>query len=319
MKLLVVGAAGQLGQNLVLQGQEAGFHVLGTYNSRRPVGGAISTEPLDKTDATAVRRVISGIGPNVVVDTGALHNVDYCESHSSDAYRVNRDGTSYLAKATLDAGGRLVFVSTDFVFDGRTKRPYAETDSPNPQSEYARSKLAGEQATLDTSPDNLVVRPSVIYSWLATGQRAESSSGKGLNFGTWLVEEVARGRPVRIVQDQIASPTLARDLARAILALVHADARGLFHTAGATAINRYEFSRKLVRRLGLDDNLVHPVSTAELSQKAVRPADSSLESSKFSGATRSRMLDLEEALDQFAADFESDPGTSAFRSKNRTP
>jgi|HubBroStandDraft_1064217.scaffolds.fasta_scaffold48645_3 dTDP-4-dehydrorhamnose reductase len=314
MKVVVVGAAGQVGRNLVRLAVERGDTVAATYKARRPAADLVPLELLDKTDAAACDRVLERLRPDVVIDTGAMHNVDYCETHREEANAVNRDGTRFLAESSRRLGARFVFISTDFVFDGAGPTPYVETETPHPQSVYAESKLAGELATLATDPDNLVVRPSVIYSWLDTRERAESSSGKGLNFGTWLAEEVARGRPVRIINDQVASPTLASDLAGAILALVDRRCRGTFHTAGSTAMDRHSFSVQLVSRLGLDASLVHPVATAELNQKAPRPAVSSLASGRLSAETGYRMMDLPKALDRFAADFRADPGTSVLHS-----
>ena len=308
MKVLVVGAAGQVGRSLVQQAATGGDEVVATYNSRRPTVPAAAVEALDKTDAARCTEVIGRHRPELVVDTGALHNVDYCEGHPEEALRVNRDGTRFLAEAAASVGARFVFVSTDFVFDGRKSGPYVESDPPKPESHYAESKLAGERAALAASPDNLVVRPSVIYSWLDSRTRAESSSGKGMNFGTWLVEEVGHGRPVRIIQDQVASPTLAEDLAAAILALVRAGAHGTFHAAGATPATRYDFSVELVRRVGLDPAHVRPVQTAELNQKARRPVNSSLSSDYLAQVSGYRTLSLPSALDRFAQAFSDDPG-----------
>jgi dTDP-4-dehydrorhamnose reductase len=287
---------------------EQGDWVGATYKARRPPGDTATLEMLDKTDSSACDAVLGRLRPDVVIDTGALHNVDYCELHPDEADRVNRDGTRFLAETSHRLGARFVFISTDFVFDGSGPTPYSEASTPRPQSAYARSKLAGEEVTLATDPENLVIRPSVIYSWLDTRERAESSSGKGLNFGTWLAEEVARGRPVKIINDQVASPTLASDLASAILALVAERSSGVFHAAGGTPADRYSFSVKLVNRLGLDETLVHPVATAELAQKAVRPPTSSLSSDRLTQVTGYRMMELPKALDRFSEDFHQDPG-----------
>jgi dTDP-4-dehydrorhamnose reductase len=314
MKVVVVGAAGQVGRNLVRLALRRGDSVAATYKARRPADDAVPLEPLDKTDAKACDLVLERLHPDVVIDTGAMHNVDYCETHADEANAVNREGTRHLAESARRLGSRFVFISTDFVFDGSGPTPYLESATPRPQSIYAESKLAGEQATLATDSGNLVVRPSVIYSWLDTRQRAESSSGKGLNFGTWLAEEVACRRPVRIINDQIASPTLASDLAGAILALIEHECRGIVHTAGATATDRFSFSVQLVSRLGLDSSLVQPVTTAELHQKALRPAVSSLASERLASEAGYRMMDLPAALDRFAADFNADPGTNALKS-----
>jgi dTDP-4-dehydrorhamnose reductase len=302
MKLLVVGIAGQVGDTLALQAIDAGHEVVGTFRQREPTVPGVESVALDKCDERAVRELVLRERPQVVVDTSALHNVDYCESHREEAFRVNRDGTRFLAEAAREAKARFVFISTDFVFDGSGAPPYTEEAPVHPQSEYARSKVEGEAAALAPNPEhNLVVRPSVIYSWWGPRHQSASSSGKGVNFGTWLVEEVRQGRDVRIIDDLVTSPTLAPDLAGAILALVDRHAHGLYHTAGATPIDRYHFSTALVKRLGLDAGKVHAVHAAEFAQKAPRPTNSSLDSSKLARDTGYRMLELPAALDRFAA------------------
>jgi dTDP-4-dehydrorhamnose reductase len=308
MRIVVVGGAGQVGRKLTRLAVERGNWVGTTYKARAPPKQLDGAEHLDKVDGQMCDLVLGRLRPDVVVDTGALHNVDYCETHPDEARAVNAIGTRNLAESSRRLGARFVFVSTDFVFDGSGRPPYRETDAPNPQSVYARSKLDGEEATRRVSGENLIVRPSVIYSWLDSRDRAESSSGKGLNFGTWLAEEVASNRQVRIINDQVASPTLADDLAGAILALIEAGASGLFHAAGATPATRYEFSRSLIQRLHLNVGLVNPVATRDLNQRALRPVNSSLSSHKLESATGYKMLELTTSLDRFARDWSSDPG-----------
>jgi dTDP-4-dehydrorhamnose reductase len=313
MKVLVIGSSGQVGRSLVESMARRGDEVVATFNSRRPSAALTTVDHLDKSDPSGVREILARHRPQLVIDTGAMHNVDYCESHREEAFRVNAEGTHALAATAAAVNARFVFVSTDFVFDGGKSGAYRETDPTGPISVYAESKLAGEAATMSASAENLVVRPSVIYSWLDTLSRQDSSSGKGINFGTWLVEEVAHGRTVRIIEDQVASPTLAEDLAGAILALTDRRASGIFHTAGATPMNRYEFSVALVRSVGLDAALVRPVKTAELNQKARRPVNSSLSTERLAGVTGYRMLDLPSQLERFASAVSEDP--AAFRGR----
>jgi dTDP-4-dehydrorhamnose reductase len=310
MRLLVVGAAGQVGDSLVRQAREQGHSVTGTYRMRTSGVPGLEALALDKTDSAAVERLVEKVRPEVVIDTSAMHNVDYCESHPEEAFRVNRDGTAYLAKAAHALGAQFTFISTDFVFDGSGHPPYTERDTVHPQSEYARSKVEGELAALAPAPDqNLVVRPSVIYSWWGPRRQSASSSGKGVNFGTWLAEEVRQGREVRIIDDLITSPTHAGDLAGAILALLSKSAHGVYHTAGGTAIDRYRFSVALIERIGLDPQKVRPVHATEFAQKAPRPSNSSLDSSHLTASTGYRMMELPAALERFARERTEDLAT----------
>lgn len=303
MKILVTGASGQVGRCIVGRALSDGQKVVATYCSKSAEFPGATVARLDKTDIANVRSIMVGERPDVVIDTGALHNVDFCQDNPASAYAVNRDGTRNLAETAMSINATFVYISTDFVFDGEKGQPYIETDPTHPLSHYAESKLAGERAATSASEKCIIVRPSVIYSWLGSRSRGPSSSGKSLNFGTWLVEELTHRRPVRIIHDQIASPTLAEDLAAAILALASGEHAGTFHTAGSTATSRYDFSVALASRLGLDSALISPVSTSDLQQKARRPPNSSLDSHQLQRVTGHQMLELSRALDRFAHDY----------------
>lgn len=304
MRLLVTGAAGQVGRALVSAATTQGHEVFGGYVSRAPDLTAARVVRVDKRDPESGDAAIEGIRPEVVIDTGALHHVDYCEAHPEEAALVNRDGTARLAKVAHKNGSRFVFVSTDYVFDGRTDRPYHEEDPPRPLGVYGRTKWEGEQAVRRTDGSSLIVRPSVIYSWVPPSQRRFSVSQKGVNFGTWAIDELIAGRPIRIVTDQIASPTLAATLAESILKLLDLpNSSGVYHAAGATAIDRFRFTVRLAERLGLPRELVQPVRTAELGQAALRPANSSLDPGRWEAETGARMPSLDESLDRLASEY----------------
>jgi dTDP-4-dehydrorhamnose reductase len=264
--------------------------------SRRPPEG-IRAFHLDKRDLGQVKSVIDHAQPEVVVDTGALHNVDYCELHPEEAYKINAVATGEIASLCARQGTRYIFVSTDYVFDG-TKGLYEESDPPNPLSLYGKSKLEGEGRALAQGDQVSVVRPSVIFSWDSSA--GTTSSGKPLNFAMWLHNELKNGRPVRIVRDQVASPTLADDLARAILAVAGANVHGVFHTAGRTPLSRYDFAVKLAELFGFDTELITPIVTSELKQVAKRPMNSSLTSKRIEVEVGHRMMSIDESLGVFS-------------------
>jgi dTDP-4-dehydrorhamnose reductase len=336
LKLLIIGVGGQLGSKLVEKAAEEGeYSIYGAFNTRPPSPSSskllTGSFQLDKSNFDQVRQVVSKVKPDAVIDTGALHNVDYCETHEQEAFMINVDGTRNLARACRSVGSTtFVFVSTDFVFDGE-RGLYSEDDEPNPLSVYARSKLEGEKLAFKENPENsIVVRPAVIYSWVdqtSNGEKEESgkkmnkkkereekrssglmaspsssstSSGKPLNFGAWLVSQISSGKEVKIVGDQITSPTLADDLAGAILAILKSGKRSvIFHTAGATPLSRYDFSVKLAEKLRLDTNLIHKISSDQLKQVAKRPKNSSLLSDKIKRETGYEMMDIDRALEAF--------------------
>jgi len=307
MRLLVVGAAGQVGGAVAAAAEARGDTVLGTYISRPPAWSEDRVARLDKTDPGTFGPALDRLRPEWVVDTGALHNVDYCEAHPEEALAANRDGSAALAQAAASRGAGFVFVSTDFVFDGGGSPPYRETDPARPLSVYGRSKLEGEAAVQRAAPSSLVVRPSVIYSWVPPARRAASASQKPLNFGTWVIDSLVAGKPLRIVEDQVASPTLAEDLAAAILALIDRRARGLYHAAGATAVDRYTFTVRIAEALGLPTAGIAPIATASLKQVARRPLNSSLDSSKLARDSGHAMAPLPEALARLAAAWKRSP------------
>jgi dTDP-4-dehydrorhamnose reductase len=304
MRILIVGAGGQVGQKISRLAKMKGHIVAGGYKSEAPTEKIDQIFPLDKTIAREVGRTISEFKPEVVVDTAALHNVDYCESHPDEAMLVNREGTAIVAQEAARNSAKFIFISTDFVFDG-IGAPYDEEDRPNPLSVYAKSKLEGEKAALLANQNSAVCRPAVIYSWVDSEKtKHTTSSGKPLNFGAWLVSQLLFMKEVRIVNDQVTSPTLADDLAGAILAIAESSsARGIYHTAGTTALSRYDFSLRLAKRLGLDESLIHPIDSSQLKQIAKRPPNSSLVSLKIQRDVGYTMMNLNASLDKFAEQY----------------
>jgi dTDP-4-dehydrorhamnose reductase len=308
MRILVVGAGGQVGRKLVHRARVGPHVVRATYRSQEPQIVGVEAARLDKTQRREVEKQLGEFRPELVIDLGALHNVDYCEQHPEEAFAVNRTGTGHLAEVCRAMNARYLFVSTDYVFDGTGSPPYSEDDSPRPQSAYARSKLEGERLALEKCPNAAVARPSVIFSWVPLTATAETSSGKPLNFASWLIRELVAGKEARIVDDQVASPTLADDLAAALLALGQSAARGVFHTAGATPMDRYSFAERLARRVGAPLDRLRRISSTELRQVAPRPSNSSLRSVRLQREVGYTMMEISTALDAFALEMKDDPG-----------
>ena len=275
MKLLVVGASGLVGRKVAELALESGADVYGTYNSRGAGLGFPCTR-LDVTDSAAVRKLVSDISPDAVVNTSALHDVDYCEEHVSESEAINASAVGVLAGA---CPGKLVHISTDYVFDGAKGSPYSEEDGAAPLSAYGRSKLAGEKLL---GPGDAAVRTSVVYGWAPAENAGErSSSRKGANFALWLLKSLSAGKQVSIVTDQFATATLADSLAGALLKLAGGPGAGTFHFAGPDCQSRHEFAAQLARIFGHDPELVSPTDSSQFPQKAARPARSCLDSSKM--------------------------------------
>ncbi|MDQ1392402.1 MAG: dTDP-4-dehydrorhamnose reductase [Acidimicrobiaceae bacterium] len=258
MRVLITGAGGQLGRDLTTVFSES---------PSRPEVVAADRARLDVADRDAVLQAITGTRPNVVIHAAAWTAVDACEGDADRAYRVNALGSRHLAEGVALVDAHLVYVSTDYVFDGRAEAPYREWDQPNPVSVYGRSKLGGELEVRALRPTAAIVRTS----WL--------SGAHGANM-VKTVLRLAHDQPeLRFVDDQHGCPTFTEDLAGMIMRLATARLPGVFHVTNQGATTWYHFARDVLRAAGLDPDRVMPITTAELQppRPAPRPANSVLD------------------------------------------
>ncbi len=294
-KLLVIGSTGLVGSKLATLAEKYGFEAHNTQNARKST--LPSSVHLDITDHDSTLRVVKDVQPKVIVNTAALHNVDYCETHREEAERVNVEGVKNLAEAARRSHCRLIHLSTDYVFDG-SQGHYREDDSPNPLHYYAQTKLDAEKVASQV-PSYAIARPSVIYGWNsleAAGIR--SSSGKTTNFAMFVIDKLKKNEPVKAVRDQYSSPTFADNLAEALLLLAKQVEIGIFHTAGRSCLSRYEFALKIAKVFGYPDKLIQPVWTSDFKQVALRPKYSCLYVEKAERTLGMRFLTAEEGLSQ---------------------
>src|SRR5215469_16570908 len=200
-KLLIMGASGLTGYKSMLLAKKR-FESYGTYNLRHSPDASLIR--LDITKEDDLKKVLRDIKPDVVLNTTALHNVDYCESHQEEAFNINTKVVGLISGICNNLGCRLIHISTDYVFDGKKKTSYVESDDPNPISVYARSKLDGEtQARKSVSYS--ILRPSVVYGWTPLETHGSvSSSGKPMNFALWAVSKLKKAEDLKIVNDQYA-------------------------------------------------------------------------------------------------------------------
>ena len=248
MRVLVTGAAGQLGRELVAAFARSGHDVV-------PADRSV----LDVSEREQALQVLGAVRPHAVVHAAAWTDVDGCEGDADWAFRVNAMGTRHVAEAARSVGARVCYLSTDYVFDGRAGRPYTEWDTPNPLSVYGRSKLAGEALL---GPDDTVVRTS----WVC--------GRHGRNFVKTVLGRARQDQPLTVVDDQHGCPTFADDLAGAIHHLVSARLPGTFHVTNQGPTTWYDLARDVVLAAGLDPELVQPIPTVELQppRPAPRPA-----------------------------------------------
>lgn len=279
MKVLVAGAAGQLGRALLAS------------RPRNDQVAALDRSSLDVCDSGSIVTAFEQHRPEVVVNAAAYTAVDRAESESDAAHRVNAEAPGLLAEACRRRGARLIQVSTDFVFDGRSSRPYRPDDSTSPLSVYGATKLEGERRVLREHPDgSAIVRTAWLYD--ATGR----------NFVTTMLR-LMRERPVvRVVADQFGTPTAVGGLARAIWRAVEVEATGVLHWTDAGAASWYDFA-EAIRRIGQSRGIVpsgvrvEPISTSEYPTPATRPAFSVLDKSSTWSALSLEGVHWQDALE----------------------
>jgi dTDP-4-dehydrorhamnose reductase len=262
MKVAVIGANGQLGTDLcrVLTAQKVSVVPL----TRRDV---------DVADSAQVDRVLGTLKADVVISTAAFHKVEECEKQPAPSFAVNATGPRNLALACRQNNAVLVHFSTDYVFDGRERRPYTESDLPRPLNVYGVSKLAGEHMVRLTWERHFVIRTCGLYG-------VAGSAGKGGNFVETMLKKASEGAPVRVVNDQVLTPTFTGDLAEAVSKLIRTEAYGLYHVSAEGECSWYDFARKIFELEGLKVDL-RPVSSGELSSPVQRPAYSVLSKQKL--------------------------------------
>jgi len=285
--ILVIGGASLLGQYLIGEAEAAGYAVHSTFNREEP------TDPkerhrLDFTDAQMTEKTISRLAPDAVFLPAAMTNVDECERNPSEAWRVNVEGTLNVASACQRIGAKLLYVSTDYVFNGQKAGAYREVDAPDPLSVYAKTKLEGEMVVKDASPHNLVCRVCVLYGW--------NLASKKSNFVTWVIDSLRQGKEVRLLTDQCITPTYAPHIASAMVELMRLDAAGVLHTSGGECLSRHDMGQRIAEVFELDPGLIRPADRSQMSFVAVRPDRSCLSVRKVEGLLGTKMITFTEGL-----------------------
>ena len=271
--VLVTGASGSLGWVLAsTPGQEA--EVVAAYHSHPYHPEGTRGARLDLEDPCSIKAFLEEYRPRTIFHLAAITNPDQCEKDPVRARRVNLEATRELAQWAGSQGAKLVFASTDLVFDGR-KGDYSEDDVPVPLNVYGRTKLEAEKAVLKACPGGVVVRSSLIYG---------IGGPKGRTFLSRLLGALSRGERMRLFIDQKRSPVLLEDLAGAMVTAVRRGLTGIYHVAGSEAITRFDFGAMVCEIFGFDRRLLVPIRMADFEYEAPRPLDSSLNISRFKKA-----------------------------------
>ena len=255
MRVLILGASGLLGKALMREW--SGDEVVG-----------LSSSDVDIRDSTKVLKAVQNVRPEWIILSAAYTDVDGCESNQEQAFAVNRDGTVDVAEAAKQINARLLFLSSDYVFDGKKTSPYETDDPRNPQSVYGRTKAEAEVRLLELLPECCIVRTSWLFG------------AGGKCFPDTILKLAATRPALDVVNDQRGCPTYTVDLAHAVAQLCCKNATGIVHVTNAGNCSWFEFAREIVHTTGLPTE-VRPVSTQQMARPARRPAYSILSSASL--------------------------------------
>jgi len=283
MKILITGSNGMLGTDLLsLLRKEKTSHTQNEFTE-------VIEAPHDKLDITLedkVSEIVSRHTPDIIINCAAFTHVDNCEVQREKAFYVNAMGPKFIAKSAKECGARVIHISTDFVFDGNSGRPYVEEDQTNPLSEYGRTKLEGEKNIKDFCNAFLIVRTSWLFGH------------KGINFASKMLELAKHKKELSIVTDEIGSPTYTPDLAKALWALIKQKCEGIINVSNNGSCSRYEWAEYIFKTQGYKIK-INPIKSSEYKRPAKVPLNSTLNCQKFASITGMRMRSWQEAVTEY--------------------
>jgi len=286
-KLLITGGSGMLGSNLV-KSTEDRFNVHAVYYKHPVNFKACQVHQLDITKREDTIKLVSNINPDYIIHTAALIDVDYCETHRDEAWKLNIEGTRNLVEAAEKTGSRIFYISTDSVFDGK-KGMYTEEDKPNPLNFYALTKLRGERVVSKSHVPYTIIRTN-IYGW---------NVQEKLSIAEWMLSNLQENKKLTLFSDVFFSPMLANNLSEIIIEMVEMNLSGLFHVAGSERCSKLQFGLMLAKVFGLNKELIKPISLEDKKLVAKRPKDPSLSSEKVQKQVRTKLLNVKEGLEAF--------------------
>jgi len=273
-KILIIGANGFLGYNIFqfrnyreIKEQDFSFIAADINNSN--LSKDIQFYHINITKSEDCVKKILKISPDVVLLTAAMTDVDKNEYDKQLASNINTKGPKNVLKACEIINSILIFISTDFIFDGTKKGLYNEQDAPNPLNYYGKTKYEAELALINSNIDYLICRTAILYGW----------NKNKLNFITWILNKLASNEKISIVTTQMNNPTFVRNLAEILIKLIEKDAKGIYHTAGDATLNRYEIALKCAEIFDYDKDLIIPIKFFK--QRAIRPKNAGLDISKL--------------------------------------
>ena len=295
MKILVTCAAGLVGHQVVRDLEEQGDTVYSGFHNTKPERG-VPTQ-IDLSCSDKIKQVITKVNPDAIIHLAAITNVDQCEKEKDLALKINAQATETLSKQAAKYNSFFVYVSTDYVFDGKYGMK-KEIDEPNPIGYYGQSKLEGEKAVMNLASSWCIARTSTPFGLHPTKK----------SFPVYLVENLLANKNINVVVDQFTSPTYVPNLSKMLIEIAKRQIVGLVHLAGATRISRYELAELLADKLNLDKKLLKPVNISDMDWSARRPKDSSLDVSKALSLLNEKPLIIEQAIDYFVKEIKPQLG-----------
>jgi dTDP-4-dehydrorhamnose reductase len=275
-KVLLIGSRGMLGRELAALLGKHKFDVT-----------EWDLADIDIADKKMCEQKIPPLSPDIIINAAAYTNVDGAETEKKDAFAINRDGPKNLAEIAKETGAKLIHYSTDYIFDGKKKTPYSETDKPKPLSVYGQSKLAGEEGVREACDDYLIIRAEWLYG------------RHGKNFVQSIISAASQKTKLEVVNDQRGSPTYAFDLAEATLFLIKKNANGIVNFTSSGNATWYDFAILILKELGIDSVEVVPISSTKLKLPAKRPENSQLDCSLYKKITGKTPPDWKKALNRY--------------------
>ena len=268
-KTLIIGGSGLVGRILIKKIKDIA-KVYATYNTTIINLEGAKFYQLDVRDANRVNNLVKEIQPEIVINAAAKRNTRYCEKNPDEAYKVNVDGTRNIVKACKTINAKMVFISSDQVFDG-TKGKYREEDKVNPLNTYGKQKAMAEKIIKNNLDNWLIIRASYIYGWFTGGD----------NFVTWVIEKLESGREIQISYDQFVTPIHVENFVDILIKLLENDKKGIYHVGEGECLSKYEFVKRIKETFRFDEAMVKPISSDALNENMVRPKNNCLDLSKI--------------------------------------
>jgi dTDP-4-dehydrorhamnose reductase len=286
--ILVTGASGLLGANIVLYARDLGREVAALSYAHPIYIPGVECRIADINDSQAVHTVVNSFKVDSIVHCAAATNVDWCEDHPEEAEKINVYASRQLAQFAADSNIPLLYVSTDSVFDGK-RGNYSEVDETGPLNVYSRSKLRAEQEVLQLNPKAIIARVN-IYGWNAQNKKS---------LAEWILGELGAGRTVPGFTDIYFSPLLVNDLAEVVLAMLDRRLVGVYHVVGSERTSKFEFAVRVAETFGFESKCVVPARMAAAALRAPRPLDVSLATTKIRAELGRTMPNVQDGLERF--------------------